>query len=70
MGQAKRLIYRYDGDPNTQEVVEDHYDEIPVPHRGDLILRKGKKWCVATVMIERTNSAMPEIIWIFLKLHL
>jgi len=65
MPEPKRVIYRYGGDACPQEVIEDLHDEILVPHRNDLILRKGKKWVVKNVMTERTRGDIPTV-WIFL----
>jgi hypothetical protein len=65
MADPKRIIYRYNGNARNQEVVEDLFDEVILPRRGNVVLRKGKKWAVVSVMTESTCQALPTA-WIFL----
>jgi hypothetical protein len=48
----KELIYRYDGDPDCEEVLMDSTGTIPIPAADDIIMRKGRTWKVAYAHVE------------------
>ena len=54
--KGRQFVYRYDGDPKSEEVEEDMFDEIPVPQQNAVIERKGKRWKVVAVNTEVTVS--------------
>lgn len=56
MENARQLVYRYEGDANTDEVIQDLDGEIPVPGIGDVIMRRGNKWKVVKVIREHLQS--------------
>ena len=67
--QAKRVIYRYNGDPYSEETETDLDGDVAIPQYGEIISRKGKDWKVVHVLehesIENDPQQMP-ILWIFL----
>jgi hypothetical protein len=70
MGQkeSKQIVYRYNGDPKSDEVQPDLDGEIPIPQRDQIVMRNGKNWKVVQVNTETTVSvpkAVP-IVRIFL----
>ena len=66
--RAKRVIYRYNGDPYSEETETDLDGEVAVPQFGEIIRRKEKDWKVVHVLQHETvagNTQMP-VLWIFL----
>lgn len=60
MNLAKQVVYRYNGDPNSDEVVVDSFGEMGVPDWGAIIERKGKQWKVVKVDVETgAKGALP-----------
>lgn len=62
MNSAKQIVFRYNGDPATEEVVQDLDGEETVPVKGMVIPRKGKQWKVVMVTAEQnitTPRAVP-----------
>jgi hypothetical protein len=53
MGHAKQLVFRYNGDPTSEESDLDMDGDKPVPKRGSLIDRRGEQWKVVQVNMER-----------------
>ena len=47
--KMKQIVYRYNADPSTDEIVEDLEGEITVPEKGGLIKRTEKQWKVVNV---------------------
>jgi hypothetical protein len=47
--KIKQIVYRYNGDPITDEIVQDLEGEITVPEKGGLIKRTQKRWKVVNV---------------------
>ena len=45
----KQIVYRYNANPSTDEIVEDLEGEIIVPEKGGLIKRTEKQWKVVNV---------------------
>jgi hypothetical protein len=55
---AKELIYRYDGDPSTEERVTDVTGEGTVPKVGQIIERQGKEWRVVEVPADYNRAVL------------
>lgn len=53
---AKHIVYRFNGDPADEEVVEDLLGEFPRHQVGDIVERDGEKWKVVHVGEEFTVS--------------
>jgi hypothetical protein len=47
--RGKQIIYRYNGDPRSDEVVSDKTGAMPFRRVGEELTRKGKVWRVAVV---------------------
>lgn len=58
---SRQFVYRYDGDPKTDEVVPDLEGQVPVPQKGNVIKRKGKTWKVVDVHTEQLLTNPPAI---------
>ena len=66
---AKRMVYRYNGDPNSEEVETDLDGEVAIPQFGEIIRRKDKDWKVVHVLEHAPVADAPEqmpMVWIFL----
>ena len=48
-GKMKRIVYRFNADPATDETVEDFEGEITVPEKGSFVKRTAKQWKVVNV---------------------
>ena len=46
---ARQIVFRYNGDTNTEEVEQDLDDSILLPARDSVYRRKGKSWRVAAL---------------------
>ena len=58
MNSAKQIVYRYNGDPNSQEFGDDLLGQTRVPDLGTTIERNGELWKVVKVDVEtRTGPA-------------
>ena len=58
MGAAKQIVFRYNGDPTTEESDLDMDGDKSVPEPGSFIDRRGERWKVAQVSME-TSMAEP-----------
>ena len=58
MKPAKQIVFRYNGDPATEEIDLDMDGEKSVPEKGSVIERKGKRWRVVQVNTE-TSAGEP-----------
>jgi hypothetical protein len=58
-GIAKQIVYRYNGDPKSEEVDQDLYGGAAVPERDAVVERKGKSWRVVKVDIETSGKNIP-----------
>jgi hypothetical protein len=58
MKVAKQIVFRYDGDPTTEEIDLDMDGDKSAPKQGSIIERKGTRWKVTQVTVER-NAAEP-----------
>ena len=55
---AKQIVFRYNGDPTTEEIDLDMDGDKSVPEQGALIERRGERWKVVQVNME-TNVSEP-----------
>ena len=58
MRPAKQIVFRYNGDPATEEIDLDMDGEKSTPEQDSLIERKGERWKVLQVKVE-VNVAEP-----------
>ena len=58
MKTAKQIVFRYNGDPTTDEIDLDMDGDRSIPKRGGLVDRKGERWKVVQVNVER-NATEP-----------
>jgi len=54
MGTAKQMVFRYNGDPATEEHVADLRGEETIPTQGAIVERNRKHWKVVAVHKEET----------------
>ena len=54
MGHAKQIAFRYNGDPTTEETDLDMDGDKSVPEPGSIIDRRGERWKVVQVNMERS----------------
>ena len=54
MRSAKQIVFRYNGDPTTQEIDFDMDSEKSLPEPGFFIQRRGKPWQVVRVKVEKS----------------
>jgi hypothetical protein len=62
MKSARQIVFHYNGNPATDEVIVDPHDEETIPAQGTVIARKGKQWkvvMVATEWLITTPQAIP-----------
>jgi hypothetical protein len=55
---AKQIVFRYNGDPTTEEIDLDMDGDKSTPEQGTWIERQGGRWKVLRVSVE-TNAAEP-----------
>jgi hypothetical protein len=58
MRAAKQIVFRYNGDPATEETDLDMDGDKSVPEQGSFVERKGERWKVVQVNVE-ANAAEP-----------
>jgi hypothetical protein len=56
MKPAKQIVFRYNGDPATEEIDLDMDGDKSVPEQGSFIERKGEQWKVVQVNVEANVS--------------
>ena len=56
MKSAKQIVFRYNGDPTTEEMDLDMDGDKSVPEQGSFIERKGERWKVVQVNVETSVS--------------
>ena len=69
MVKGRQLVYRYDGDANSEETEQDLFEVMPIPKHGDTIERKGKQrevYLIQTTESVRDPSTLP-IYRVFLR---
>jgi hypothetical protein len=52
MRAAKQIVFRYNGDPTTEEIDLDMDGDKSVPEQGSFVERKGQRWKVIRVHVE------------------
>jgi hypothetical protein len=55
---AKRIVFQYNGDQTTEEVDLDMDGDKSIPKQGSFIDRRGQRWKVFQVSMER-NATEP-----------
>jgi hypothetical protein len=58
MRAAKQIVFRYNGDPTTEEIDLDMDGDKSVPEQDSFVERKGERWKVVQVNVE-TNVTEP-----------
>jgi hypothetical protein len=58
MRLAKQIMFRYNGDPTTEGTDLDMGGDKSVPEQGSLVERKGVRWKVVQINVER-NATEP-----------
>jgi hypothetical protein len=53
---AKQIVFRYNGDPATEEIDLDMDGDKSIPAQGSFVERKGERWKVVQVNIEANLS--------------
>jgi hypothetical protein len=53
---AKQIVFRYNGDPTTEEIDLDMDGDKSVPEQGSFIERRGELWKVVQVNVESSVS--------------
>jgi hypothetical protein len=56
MKPAKQIVFRYNGDPTTEEIDLDMDGDKSVPEQGSVIERRGVRWKVVQVITEASVS--------------
>ena len=64
--RPKTIIYRYNGDPNSDEEEFDQYGEFAVPKRNSIFLRHGRLWKTVRVKREIGSPGKIPIVRVFL----
>jgi hypothetical protein len=54
MRRAKQIVFRYNGDPTTEETDLDMDGDKSVPEPGSFIDRRRERWKVVQVNMERS----------------
>ena len=47
--QGKQIIYRYNGDPSTEQTISDRAGAMLTPSVGAIVNRNGEEWCVVSI---------------------
>jgi hypothetical protein len=61
MRPAKQIVFRYNGDPATEEIDLGMDGEKSVPEQGSFIERRGKRWRVLQVSVETSVTEPFEV---------
>ena len=61
MRVAKQIVFRYNGDLTTEEIDLDMDGDKSAPKQGSLIERKGERWKVVQVNVERSATEPFEV---------
>jgi hypothetical protein len=61
MRVAKQIAYRYNGDPASEEIDLDMDGDKSIPKQGFFVERKGGRWKVVRVEVERNASEPFEV---------
>jgi hypothetical protein len=49
---ARQMVYRFNGDPSTDETETDFNDSMQIPAAGSMCSQNGKTWFVSRVSVE------------------
>ena len=58
MRAVKQIVFRYNGDPATEESDLDMDGDKVIPKQGSLIDRRGEPWKVVQVSMERSAEEL------------
>jgi hypothetical protein len=50
--KPKQIVYRYNGDAASEEVVQDLSGEITIPEKDSTVIRNGREWKAVHVTTE------------------
>jgi hypothetical protein len=50
--EGKQIVYRYNGNPKSEETEVDQHGQMEMPAKGSIIRRKGSSWKVVEVLTE------------------
>lgn len=69
IGFPRQIVFRYNGNPEIDDVELDQFGEVQLPQKGSVVERKGQKWKVVEINIETsvTQPAMIPICRVFLS---
>jgi hypothetical protein len=65
--QARQFVFRYNGDPTSDEVVPDLDAEVPIPEAGNRIERSGKNWRVVHIIKDLSATGAIPVVRVFLR---
>ena len=57
--QGKQIVYRYNGNPYSQDIMNDLKGQTPWHRVGEKVNRKGKEWLVDVVRNDSTPQGIP-----------
>ena len=70
MNHCKQILYRYNGDADSDEIILDPSGNHPVPSKDEIIDRNESRWKVVSVTTEvETEPLMFPIVRVFLISH-
>jgi hypothetical protein len=61
---ARQIVYRFNGNPSTDETENDFDDSIQIPAIGSMYSHNGKVWFVSRVLVEedlRGPRSIPKV---------
>jgi hypothetical protein len=61
MGKPCQWVYRYNGKDEGQEFEDDLNGVVPMPQKGDIMLRNGNRWLVVMVSTSTALSPNPPL---------
>jgi hypothetical protein len=61
MRAAKQIVFRYNGDPTTEESDLDMDGDKSAPKQGSFIQRRGQPWQVVRVNVEKSVTEPFEV---------
>ncbi len=61
MKPAKQIVFRYNGDPTTEEIDLDMDGDKSVPKQSSFIDHRGERWKVVQVNVERSVTEPFEV---------
>jgi len=64
---AKQIVYYFDGDKATPDVVPDPLGELQAPAKGSVVERRGKLWEVVHVNEEHFDDGQLPIYRVYLR---